>query len=78
VLANASSSRDWVDPSGKDKTFGEWSPWQLQMIALHNENEWWDDHAIICQSGTCGCGCQVTSWAKRAICPVCGREVYLT
>lgn len=56
--------------------------WSLACIALPDPTayaERWGDDAAICQSGTCmGCDTEVRSWAKHAICPICGTKVYLT
>ncbi len=39
----------------------------------------WVDDAPLCQEGFCSkCKVGVTSWAKDAICFICGNDVYLT
>ncbi|MFN3649552.1 MAG: hypothetical protein ACK47B_08200 [Armatimonadota bacterium] len=57
-------------------------PWDVDFIGLHDREHYggeWDDDAPICQSGTCReCGVDVRSWAKEAVCPVCGSKVYGT
>lgn len=58
-------------------------PWDVDVIALHDPQHYpasdWGDDAPICQSGTCSlCGHKVRSWAKQAICPICGEIAYCT
>jgi hypothetical protein len=53
---------------------GEW----VDFIGLAVEQECWskDPGAPICQSGDCPkCQSRVRSWAKDAVCPVCGERV---
>jgi hypothetical protein len=56
-------------------------PWDVNFIAVHDPQKYgeWDDAATICQSGNCeSCGGRVRSWAKQALCPICGEVVYCT
>jgi len=56
----------------------DWGEWSLELIAKHDSKIYpkgWADDSLICQSGEC-CGHEVISWAKNAICPICGKEVY--
>ncbi len=57
-------------------------PWAFDFIALDDLQKYpegWVDDVPICQSGRCsGCGSAVRSWAKDAICPVCGGKVRCT
>ena len=54
-------------------------PWSLDLLALPENRESWSDDADICQSGACAtCSAEVRSWAKQALCPVCGARVYCT
>lgn len=56
--------------------------WDIEFLALHDRQNYsaeWGDDSPICQSGTChGCGQIVRSWAKKAICPVCGAQASCT
>ncbi len=56
--------------------------WELETVAAPNPVEYpapFDGDAPLCQFGTCGdCDHSVVSWAKRAICSVCGKDVYCT
>jgi hypothetical protein len=56
--------------------------WYVDLVGVHDAENYdgsWADDAAICQSGKCeSCDSEVRSWAKRAICPVCGSKVYAT
>jgi hypothetical protein len=56
--------------------------WVVDFVGVHDRDSYdalWVDDAPICQSGQCGtCDSEVRSWAKQAICPVCGSNVYAT
>src|SRR4051794_36541935 len=57
----------------RDRGKGADGRWSLELICLAPKQEWVDD-APICQAGE-HCGMSTASWAKEAMCPVCGREV---
>jgi hypothetical protein len=53
--------------------------WAIDFIALPEAAEPWAEDVPLCQSGPCGaCGADMRSWAKKAICPICGAPVGLT
>jgi hypothetical protein len=53
-------------------------PWLVDFIALPSAHEI-SHESMICQSGECNsCGSKLRSWAKKAICPVCGKEINCT
>ncbi len=56
--------------------------WEVQFVALADKSAYdgpWADDAPISQSGECiECANSVCSWAKHAICPVCGNGVNCT
>lgn len=53
--------------------------WETDFLALPEERAHWSADAPICQSGKCGkCTARVRSWAKNALCPICGKAVYCT
>jgi len=62
VLANASHTSD--------------GDWELQIVCPVPDEKWIDD-APICQWGSHH-GLETVSWAKRSVCPFCGKEVYGT
>jgi len=66
VLANAMRDRE-------EGTDGRWT---VELNCPTPDQEGADD-APICQAGE-HCGMSTTSWAKQAMCPVFGREVYGT
>lgn len=54
-------------------------PWAIDFIAIPEGKESWSADAPICQSGGCGtCGALIRSWAKNAVCPICGSAAGLT
>ncbi|RPJ53840.1 MAG: hypothetical protein EHM23_30140 [Acidobacteria bacterium] len=51
-------------------------PWSVDLIAMPRAGRHECAEDIICETGTCTeCGSRVRSWAKNAICPVCGTDV---
>lgn len=56
--------------------------WFVDLIAVHDPEEYqgpWADDSPICQESECDvCGSRTRSWAKHALCPVCGTKVYGT
>jgi hypothetical protein len=68
VLGNATSDLDNHD---------RWSPWKLEILCPSRSGESWPDDSSICQAGE-HCGHETMSWAKNAVCPICGGEVYGT
>jgi len=56
--------------------------WDVSLVALDDPDEYpdgWAKDAPLCQYATCNeCGWDMVSWAKHALCPVCGEKVYCT
>ena len=52
------------------------APRRLSLMCPARETNWADD-APLCQHGS-HCGQDTISWAKHAVCPVCGGDVYGT
>ena len=63
----------WLEDEGE---------WGHQFIGRHSPEAYpggWDDTAPLCQFGQCSdCGVDIISWAKKALCPVCGEQVHCT
>lgn len=81
ILANASRMRDYHNPESESEEFGPWEHWEIDLLAVHDQqnSSGWVDDAPICQMGGCGCNeHQVLCYDKRAICPICGAPVYGT
>lgn len=60
----------------------EWESWKLMLLCQHNSTYYEADWAITgiedyFQFGCC-CGLETASYAKKAICPLCGNEIYGT
>jgi len=67
VLGNAFREMDDQD---------QWSRWKLQILCP-TPGESWADESPICQAGE-HCGHETMSWAKNAVCPICGEVVHGT
>jgi hypothetical protein len=56
--------------------------WDLLAVAPDDADEYpqgWASDAPLCQYATCPeCGWDLVSWAKHALCPVCGEKCYCT
>jgi hypothetical protein len=60
-----------------DVSAGRWHVDYVAQPAVEHYDGPWVDDALICQWGQCdSCGSPTRSWAKHAICPVCGSKVY--
>ena len=56
--------------------------WETDHVGTHDSVHYeagFVNDAPLCQFGHCGgCNSSLISWAKNAICPVCGASVYCT